>query len=54
MNIKENDPHYGKMKEMKAQVERMGGITQKLMGITSYETMEYLNGRIIDINKASE
>lgn len=54
MNSKTDDPHYGKIKEIKEQVERMGCITQKLMGIASYETMEYLDGRIIDINKASE
>jgi C4-dicarboxylate-specific signal transduction histidine kinase len=54
MNIKEDDPHYGKMKKIKAQVERMGDITKKIMGITTYETMEYLDSRIIDINKASE
>ncbi len=37
------------------QVERVKAITGKLMRITKYETVEYLNGsKIIDINKSSE
>lgn len=36
------------------QVERMKEITGKLMGITRYETVEYLNGsKIVDIHKSS-
>jgi hypothetical protein len=35
-------------------VERMGTITQKLIGITRYETRDYVNGaRIVDIEKSS-
>jgi hypothetical protein len=43
------------MGKIKSQVDRMGAITKKLMGITSYKTREYVGGRqIIDIDKASE
>ncbi len=36
------------------QIERLKGITGKLMGITRYETVEYLNGsKIIDIDRSS-
>ena len=36
------------------QIERMRDITDKLQGITRYETMTYTaNSRIIDIRKAS-
>jgi hypothetical protein len=30
----------------------MGTITHKLRGITRHETMDYLKGKIIDIDKA--
>ncbi|WP_372684027.1 PAS domain S-box protein [Desulfosarcina sp.] len=37
------------------QIERMRGITNKLQGVTRYETKNYAgNTKIIDINKASE
>jgi signal transduction histidine kinase len=49
-----NDPAYPKIVKIKAQVERMGTITQKLMGITRYETKDYVQGeRIVDIEKSS-
>jgi PAS domain S-box-containing protein len=36
------------------QVDRLGKITKKLQNITKYETKEYLNGKIIDIEAASK
>jgi len=37
-----------------SQVERLREITGKLMRITRYETVEYLNGsKIVDIDRAS-
>jgi signal transduction histidine kinase len=37
------------------QIERMRDITNKLQGVTRYETKDYAgNTKIIDINKASE
>lgn len=40
--------------KIKDQIDRMSAITQKLMGITRYETKDYLKGKIIDIDKAAE
>jgi CheY-like chemotaxis protein len=49
-----DDPTYVKMQKIKSQVERMSAITQKLMGITRYETKDYVHGeRIVDIEKSS-
>jgi hypothetical protein len=31
----------------------MGDITKKLMNITKFETKDYLDGKIIDINSAA-
>lgn len=48
------DPIGLKIAKIKSQVERMGAITQKLMGITRYETKDYVQGeRIVDIEKSS-
>jgi len=42
------------LKKIVSQVGRMKEITGKLMGITRYETVEYLNGsKIVDIHKSS-
>ncbi len=55
MDLPEDDPLQETMRKIKSQVDRMGSITKKLMGITSYKTREYVGGRqIIDIDKASE
>ena len=54
MEIDKKNPTYEKIKEIKGQVARMGGITKKLMHITKYETKGYLMGQIIDIDKASK
>jgi signal transduction histidine kinase len=52
--LDQNDPVYSKIAKIKSQVERMGAITQKLMGITRYETKDYVQGeRIVDIEKSS-
>jgi len=54
MDMKKDDPIFEMIAKVKTQVERMGAITKKLMGITSYQTREYVSGRkIIDIDKAS-
>lgn len=52
--LDQNDPVYSKIAKIKSQVERMGAITQKLMGITRYETKDYVQGeRIVDLEKSS-
>jgi phosphoserine phosphatase RsbU/P len=53
MNIHENDPLYRNIKAIKEQVDRMGNITRKLKQVTRYKTKDYINGKIIDIDRAS-
>lgn len=49
-----NDPLYTRITKIQSQVQRMGAITQKLMGITRYETRDYTRGeRIVDIDRSS-
>ncbi|WP_372680492.1 response regulator [Desulfosarcina sp.] len=53
-SLDQDNPVYPKIAKIKSQVERMGAITQKLMGITRYETKNYVPGeRIVDIEKSS-
>jgi len=53
-NLDPNDPAYKKLVKIKSQVERMSATTQKLMGITRYETRDYVPGeRIVDIEQSS-
>lgn len=53
-DMSQDNPLYGYVDEIRGRVSRMGEITGKLMGITAYETKEYLEGtKIIDIDKAS-
>ena len=49
-----DDPLYARIIKIQSQVQRMGAITQKLMGITRYETRDYTRGeRIVDIDRSS-
>ncbi|MEE8431920.1 MAG: response regulator [Candidatus Desulfatibia sp.] len=42
------------IKEINAQVKRLGRITKKLSGVTKYKTKDYLTSKIIDLDKAAE
>jgi cytochrome c553 len=53
MSVEKDSPHYDKANAIMDQVKRLSSITNKLMTITHYASKEYLNGRIIDIDKAS-
>lgn len=53
MEMTEDNHYCSDMKRIKEQVDRMGGITRKLMSITSYKTKSYLNRKIIDLDAAS-
>ena len=44
---------YNKLAKIRVQVERLADVTNKLKKITSYETMDYLSTKILDIDKAS-
>ncbi len=50
-----DDPKYEYAMIIKEQIDKMGRITKKLMRITKYETLDYIEStKIIDINKASD
>jgi len=54
MDVPEDAPLYDSIIAIKSQIERMGTITKKLMTITQYKTKDYLKGKIVDLEKASE
>ncbi len=53
LDIKKDSPFYKNIQAIEKHVRRMGDITSKLMKITKYETKAYLQGKIIDLDKAS-
>jgi C4-dicarboxylate-specific signal transduction histidine kinase len=53
MNTAKESPHHSHAEAIREQVERMSGITAKLMTITRYVSKEYPNGQIVDIDRAS-
>ena len=54
MDVPHDSPLYKNIKTAKEQIERMSKITKKLMGVTRYKTKDYLNRKIIDIDKATK
>lgn len=53
--IPEGSGMHKYVEKIEKQVDRVGEITRKLMGITRYETKDYAEGgRIIDIDKAAD
>lgn len=50
LNMSEDDPNYPRIKKIQDQLERMAGITKKMMQISRYRTKDYLNGKIVDIS----
>jgi len=52
--LSQDDPMFESITKIKVHVDKMGEITKKLMGITSYETKHY-GGRtkIVDIDRSS-
>jgi signal transduction histidine kinase len=53
MKSEKEGPLHADAKKIVEQVQRLGKITQKLMSITKYETKDYLDRKIIDIEKSS-
>ena len=54
-NRSKNGANEGDFKKIMDQTRRMGDITKKLMGITKYETKDYVQGvKIVDIEKSSQ
>ena len=54
MDIDDKHPLYERISKIEHQVERVGAITGKLSEITRYKTKDYLKGKIIDIEKATD
>jgi len=54
MDLEDGKSPHDDIKSIKKQIDRMRDITKKLMNITRYETTDYLNGKIIDIDKATK
>lgn len=54
LKMARDDPLYIKVAGIKAQSEKMGAITNQLMGITRYRTARYTSGEtIVDIDQSS-
>ncbi|PID40345.1 MAG: hypothetical protein CR984_03660, partial [Proteobacteria bacterium] len=53
METPENSKFTEKLRKISEQVAKMGDITKKLMRITRYKTKNYMNQKIIDIDKSS-
>lgn len=53
MSIEKDDPLFEDLKNLRQQIERIKNITEKLMSVTRYETKDYIEKKIIDIDKAS-
>jgi hypothetical protein len=54
LKVAPDDPLYRKIAGIKNQADKMGEITNKLMGITRYRTARYTAGEtIVDIDQSS-
>lgn len=55
MTVKDSEPQRKRIDTIKEQIMRMSRITRKLMGITRYETKQYLGeSKIVDLDKSAE
>ena len=54
LKITDDNPLKKQLRIIKQQIDRMGELTRKLQNITKYETMQYVDSKIIDIDKASK
>ncbi|MBF0302824.1 MAG: response regulator [Desulfamplus sp.] len=52
--INNNNSVYVKLQKIMQQIERMAGITKRLMRISRYETKDYPDCKIVDLIKSSE
>jgi len=54
MDVPDTHPLHEGLQIIKQQVDRMAGLTRKLMRVTRYETREYVDGhRIVDIDRSA-
>lgn len=56
MDISENDPNRKSLEQIVKSVERMGELTRKIMNVTDYSKISYIEGykNLIDIHKSSK
>lgn len=55
IDMAKDNPMYSDVSEIVQQANRIGDITKRIMGITKYETKDYIQGmKIIDIDKSSK
>ena len=54
MDLNKDNPVYERMHKIRLQVDKMVQISRELMHVTRYETQNYLEGKTIDIDKASQ
>ena len=54
-DISEGHPYFKKILTIKEQVDKLGAITKKLMGISRFEIKDYTGGsKIIDIDASGK
>jgi len=53
IDLHSDHPLFATASKINKQADHMGEITRKLMNITQYETKKYLEGKIIDIDRAA-
>jgi C4-dicarboxylate-specific signal transduction histidine kinase len=53
MTVKEENPLFDNLIKIKEQTNRMGEMTNKLKKVSKYKTKGYLEGKTIDIDKAT-
>ncbi len=51
MDMPEADANVERINKIRIQLKRMSGITKKLMEISRYETRNYLDGKILDLDR---
>ncbi len=54
LDMPADDTNYSRICKIQTQLERMSGITKKLMNISTYQTKDYLNEKILDLSESSK
>lgn len=53
IDMSNDNPFYDSVEKINKQVQKLGSITYKLSSVARYETKDYLNNKIIDIDKST-
>ncbi len=54
LDMPADDTNYSRICKIQTQLDRMSGITKKLMKISRYQTKDYLNEKILDLSESSK